>query len=219
MPVHRRDDGRGQQEVSSRQEARAARDRLLFALLAETGLRIGEALSLRHVDWHAGRGDTPYVEVVPRQDHPHGARVKNNTYRRVYVSDGLEDAYSRYVWTLVDLGIDLDVPDLSNHFVFVNVAHEPLWSPMRVESVYRVVASVTRRSGGALPAQWSPHWLRHTHATALLLSGCPPHVVMRRLGHADIQTTLSTYGWVTDDAQMRSLADWKTFTSGWKDLT
>ena len=55
-------------------------------------------------------------------------------------------------------------------------------------------------------------------ATALLLSGAAPHVVMRRLGHADIQTTLSTYGWVTKDAEMRTLAQWKNYVAGWKGL-
>ncbi|MGH3409161.1 MAG: hypothetical protein ACRDRJ_42680 [Streptosporangiaceae bacterium] len=32
------------------------RDRLLWVLLAETGLRLGEALGLQHRDWHTGRG-------------------------------------------------------------------------------------------------------------------------------------------------------------------
>jgi hypothetical protein len=58
------------------------RDRLLWALLAETGFRLGEALGLQHRDWHTGRGDTPFIEVVPR-DHPHGVRVKGGRYRRV----------------------------------------------------------------------------------------------------------------------------------------
>lgn len=58
----------------------------------------------------------------------------------------------------------------------------------------------------------------HTHATALLLAGVPEHVVMRRLGHADVQTTLSTYGWATADAEMRSLAQWKNYVAGWKGL-
>ena len=40
------------------------------ALLAETGLRLGEALALQHRDWHTCRGDTPFIEVVPRE-HPH----------------------------------------------------------------------------------------------------------------------------------------------------
>ena len=54
------------------------RDRLLWALLAETGLRLGEALSLQHRDWRTGRGDTPFIEVVPRDGLPHGVRVKGS---------------------------------------------------------------------------------------------------------------------------------------------
>jgi integrase len=58
----------------------SVRDRLLWALLAETGLRLGEALRLQHCDWQTGLGDTPWIEVVPR-DHPHGVRVKGQGYR------------------------------------------------------------------------------------------------------------------------------------------
>ena len=45
------------------------RDRLLFALLAETGMRIGELLGLRIGDFVMGRGGTAYVEIVPRVDN------------------------------------------------------------------------------------------------------------------------------------------------------
>jgi site-specific recombinase XerD len=78
------------------------RDRLLFATLNETGMRLGECLSTRHCDWHVGRGGTPFVEVVPRQDHPAGARIKNSRYRRIYISDELERLHSEYVWQLCD---------------------------------------------------------------------------------------------------------------------
>ena len=122
------------------------------------------------------------------------------------------------MWHLVDQGADLDVPDLDTHFVFVNLTHGQRFRAMRAETVYAKIDSVTNRAGGVLPDRWSPHWLRHTHATALLLSGTPPHVVMRRLGHADIQTTLSTYGWVTEDAEMRTLAQWRSYVAGWKGL-
>jgi integrase len=44
-----------------------------------------------------------------------------------------------------------------------------------------------------------------SHATALLLSGVPVHVVSRRLGHADVQTTLNTYAHVTEDAELRTV--------------
>jgi integrase len=40
------------------------------------------------------------------------------------------------------------------------------------------------------------------------------HVVMRRLGHADIQTTINLYGWVTEDAEMRAVAEWQRFSAG-----
>ena len=40
------------------------------------------------------------------------------------------------------------------------------------------------------------HDLRHTHASHLLMSGVPVHVVQARLGHASIQTTVHTYGHV-----------------------
>ena len=67
-----------------------------------------------------------------------------------------------------------------------------------------------------LPEGWSPHWLRHTHASALLLAGVPLHVVSRRLGHADVQTTMDLYGWVTEDAELRAVAGWRSFTEGWR---
>ncbi|NMK31629.1 tyrosine-type recombinase/integrase, partial [Staphylococcus capitis] len=119
----------------------ALRDRLLFALLAETGMRMGEALTLRHHDVHIGAGGTPWVEVVPRQDHPAGVRVKGG-HRRIYVGDDLEALYSAYVWQLVDAGADMTVPDLNNHFVFVNRAGGTLFAPLRPETVYAKVRSV-----------------------------------------------------------------------------
>ncbi|WP_460353657.1 tyrosine-type recombinase/integrase [Mycobacterium sp. ZZG] len=199
--------------------ASGLRDRLLFAVLAETGMRLGEALSLRHHDFHIGAGGTPWIDIAARQDHPRGARGKTLSPRRVYIGDDLEALYSSYVWHLIDHGADLAVPDLTTHFVFVNLTAGTPFAPTRPETVYAKVDSVTSRAAGALPQGWSPHWLRHTHATALLLSGAAPHVVMRRLGHADIQTTLSTYGWVTEDAEMRTLAQWRNYVAGWKGLT
>ena len=58
--------------------------------------------------------------------------------------------------------------------------------------------------------------MRHSHATALLLSGVPVHVVSRRLGHADVQTTLQLYAHVTEDAELRAVARWAAFIAGWR---
>jgi site-specific recombinase XerD len=78
------------------------------------------------------------------------------------------------------------------------------------------VDKLRRQLADRVPRAWTPHWFRHSHATALLLSGAPVHVVSRRLGHADVQTTLNLYAHVTEDAQMRSAAQWKAFTAGWR---
>lgn len=197
--------------------AGSVRDRLLFATLAETGMRLGECLSARHCDWHAGRGGTPFIEVVPRQDHPSGARVKNGRYRRIFISDQLERLHSEYLWQLCDAGAH-QMLDLENHFVFVNLQRGQWLAPMRPETVYDLVASLKRRLGSNVPPGWTPHWFRHSHASALLLAGVREHVVMRRLGHADIQTTLSLYGWVSDDAEVAAVADWQSWCSGWRGL-
>ena len=89
-------------DAASGQYEGRVRDRLLWALLAETGLRLGEALSLQHRDWHTGRGDTPFIEVVPRDGLPHGVRVKGQRYRRVFISDELDRLYGEYLWQLCD---------------------------------------------------------------------------------------------------------------------
>jgi site-specific recombinase XerD len=196
----------------------SVRDRLLFATLNETGVRLGECLSLRHCDWHVGRGGTPFIEVVPRQDHPAGARVKNSRYRRIYISDELERLHSEYVWQLCDADAHRAV-DLENWWVFVNLRRGEWLAAMRPETVYDLVDTLKRRLGRKVPAEWTPHWFRHTHASALLLAGVRDHVVMRRLGHADIQTTVNLYGWVSEDAELRALADWATFCAGWRGVT
>lgn len=195
--------------------ASGLRDRLFFAVLSETGMRMGEALSLRHHDFHISGGDTPSVVVAGRDDHPHGVRAKSGA-RRIYVGDDLVALYTEYVWQLVTAGADVAVAQLPTHFVFVNLVRGEKYAPLRPETVYDKVDLITDRRSDVLPADWTPHWLRHTHATALLLAGVSEHVVMRRLGHADVQTTLSTYGWVTADAEMRTLAEWKNYVAGWK---
>jgi site-specific recombinase XerD len=191
------------------------RDRLLWALLEETGLRIGEALGVQHRDWHTGRGDTPFVEVVPRE-HPHGLRVKSGAYRRLFISDELDRLYGDYLYALVEHGIDLVVEDLDGWWLFVNLAREPRFAPLRAETVAALVRRLRRQLAGRVPERWTPHWFRHTQATALLLAGTPLHVVSRRLGHRDVQTTQNLYAWVTEDAELRAVADWRRFTEGWR---
>jgi integrase len=178
-------------DTDTRECAGRSANRLLWMLLAETGVRLGEALGLQHRDWHTERGDTPFIEVVAR-DHPHAVRAKSG-YRRLYVSDELDRLYGEYVWRLCAAGADLATSDFDATYVFVNLDREPRFAPWRPESVYDLVDRLRRQLSGQVPQAWTPHWMHHSHATALLLSGVPVHVVSRRLGHTDVQTTLNTY--------------------------
>jgi site-specific recombinase XerD len=153
--------------------------------------------------------------VVPR-DHPHGVRVKGGCYRRVFISDALDRLYGEYLWQLCEAGADTMVADLDAAPVFVNLAGGTRFAPWRPDSVYDLVGRLRRQLAGQVPAAWTPHWLRHSHATALLLSGVPVHVVSRRLGHADVQTTLQLYAQVTEDADRQAATQWQAFTAGWR---
>lgn len=189
------------------------RYRLFWSLLAETGVRLGEALSLQHQDWHAGRGSTATIAIVPRP-HPHGLIPKSG-YRRLYVSARLDRLYSDYVWALCDRGADALIDDWDSAYIFCNTEREPRYAPLRPESVYAHLR-MRKRQLHDLPDRLTPHWFRHSHATALLLAGIPLHVVSRRLGHHDVQTTINTYGHVTDDAELIALANWPSVVQGWE---
>jgi integrase len=184
--------------------------RLFWTLLEETGLRLAEALLLRHRDWQPGIGTTAFLEVQPREDRRRRLRVKNQQYRRVYLSDELDNLYGEYLFLLVDLGLDVQ----DDEPIFVNLFRGEFGRPLRPETVYDWIGGFKRRHP-LLPAGWTPHWFRHTHATALLLAGVADHVVQRRLGHSDIHTLLTTYAHVTEDAAMRAAADWKKLVARW----
>ena len=190
------------------------RDRLLFALLAETGCRLGEVLGMRISDFVMGRGDTPYVEIVPRLDNANGARVKMMRPRRVYVGNDLERLFADYLTELARRADELGLPLTADDPLLVNLARPPLLGALREGTVRDKVAALRRKGIG--PPGWTPHWLRHSHATALLLAGTPEWVVSRRLGHAHVQTTLDLYGWVGEDEALRAAANWKTYTTGWQ---
>lgn len=185
---------------------------LLWSLLAETGMRLGEALALQHRDWDTGRSSTATIYIADRP-HPHGLAAKSGS-RRLHVGSRLDRLYADYIWWLCDRGGDAAIPDWDKGYIFCNTKREPLYAALRPESVYSHLRSMKRRLP-ELPPRMTPHWFRHTHATALLLAGTPLHVVSRRLGHQSIQTTINTYGHVTEDAELEALANWREVVADW----
>lgn len=172
------------------------RDRFLFALLYDTGMRIGEALGLRHEDLSAAERE---VAVVPR-DNDNGARSKSRTPRSVPVSPELVRLYADYLHG--------EYGDLDSDYVFVNLWGHPHGHPLAYPAVYDLVRRLRRRTG----IDFDPHWCRHTAATRMLRDGVPIEVVSTLLGHAQVTTTFSVYGHLTVEDARKALEDAGWFT-------
>lgn len=162
------------------------RDRFLFALLYDSGVRIGEALGLRHEDLAAAERE---VTICPRVN-ANRARTKSATSRTIPVSPGLVRLYADY--------LHQEYGDLDSDYVLVNLWRQPYGRPMTYAAVYDLVLRLRDRTG----IDFDPHWFRHTTATRLLRDSVPVEVVSKILGHASLTTTTSTYGHLTvEDAR------------------
>lgn len=172
------------------------RDRFLWALLYESGMRIGEALGLRHEDIDASACE---VTVVPRVN-ANGARSKSREARTVPVRAGVVRLYADY--------LHVEYGDLDSDYVFVNLFAEPRGRALSYAAVYDLVLRLRRCTG----IDFDPHWCRHSMATRLLRDGVPIEVVAKLLGHANITTTTAVYGHLTAEDARRALeaAGWFT---------
>jgi site-specific recombinase XerD len=168
------------------------RDKFLIRLLYESGLRIGEALGLRHEDMVTGKDNA--IKVIPRVDNINHVRAKGGVERTVHVSKELMQWYSAYLIEEYPEDIDCD-------FVFV-VIKAPGKGEIGNPLSYKTVDSLFRRLSKKTQIEVNPHLLRHTHATELIRAGWDMSYVQKRLGHADIQTTVNTYVHLTDEDLM-----------------
>jgi len=165
------------------------RDKFLIRLLYESGLRIGEALGLRHEDMVTGKDNA--VKVIPRLDNSNFAKAKGGVERTVHVTKELMQWYAAYLIEEYPEELDCD-------FVFV-VIKAPGKGEIGNPLSYKTVDSLFRRLSKKTGMGVNPHLLRHSHATELIRAGWDMSYVQRRLGHADIQTTVNTYIHLSDE--------------------
>jgi site-specific recombinase XerD len=168
------------------------RDRFLLALLYETGMRIGQALGLRHEDFVSRERR---VVIVPREGNPNGARAKTRDVHELWVSGALVRLYSDYM--VDEYGL------LDSDFVFVNLWGGAVGQPMTKNGVNELVRALRARTG----FWFTPHILRHTNATELERLGVPLEVISRRLTHVNLSTTVGTYIHIGIEDQRRALEE------------
>jgi integrase/recombinase XerD len=161
--------------------ATQTRDRLLFRLLAETGLRIGEALGLYVDD----------LDLTP--DDEHLTVVGKGGKRRTVLLD--------------DPAL---VAQLRTYLKQRRYTHGPLFraakngrgGPLRYQSVQERWQRYCTAAGTACTL----HQLRHSHATELVNGGVSLATIRKRLGHTNVQTTLryAEQADPTADAELRT---------------
>ena len=154
------------------------RDRFLFALLAETGMRVGQALGLRHEDFVSRRRQ---VRIVARADNANGARAKCSSPATVPVSAPLVRLYSDYMHT--------EYGELDSEGVFVNLWSAPVGRPLRYDTVAKPLRRLRARTG----IEFTPHTLRHSRATELIRAGVAIEVVSKLLTHRSVTVTSDAY--------------------------
>ncbi len=167
------------------------RDRFLLTLLAETGLRAGQALGLRHGDFVSRDKE---LRIVPRDDNANGARAKCRETAVIPITASLVRLYSEYMHT--------EYGDLDSDYVFVNLWSEPVGAPMRYDALRKLIARLRARTG----IEFTAHMFRHTHATELLRAGVPIEVVAKLLTHRSAVTTSQTYIHLTPEDLRAELA-------------
>ncbi len=163
------------------------RDRFLVALLYDTGLRIGQALGLRHEDFHSWELS---LVVRPRHDNANRARAKTHKEHVIAITAELVELHSAYMFE--------EYGDLDSDYVFVNLWGGSRGQAMSYATVNALFARLERRTG----VKARPHMLRHTHATELLRFGVQTDIVARRLTHAGT-SSLRVYEHL-DRADMRA---------------
>ncbi|MFI9726269.1 tyrosine-type recombinase/integrase [Streptomyces sp. NPDC052092] len=159
-----------------------ARDRFLIALLAATGLRIGEALGLRQEDLHflaslRSMGcpvQGPHLHVRRRTDNPDRALAKSRHPRYLPVTPDIVAFYTDYQHERNPAAAAAETG-----MVFVNL-FRPLGRAMTHPKAKNVFDRLARRAGH--PAR--PHILRHSAATHWLREGVDRDVVQKLLSHA-----------------------------------
>jgi integrase len=159
-----------------------ARDRFLIALLAATGLRIGEALGLRREDLHFLASSRvlgcalpgPHLHVRRRRDNPNHALAKSRQSRSVPVTPDLVQLYTDYQHER-----DRVLAARDGAMVFVSLFRPPLGRAMSYPNTKAAFDRWARAAGH--PAR--PHMLRHSAATRWLRDGVDRDVVQHLLGH------------------------------------
>jgi site-specific recombinase XerD len=143
------------------------RDRAILEALFSTGLRIAELVSL-NAEQFAGLKD--------KKDFELGVVGKGGTPRTVYFSERALDWIKKY--------LSIRKAGEKEKGLFINLRDQ---SRLTTRSIERSVKKYAILAG--IPIFTTPHTLRHSYATDLLMQGVDLRTIQEFLGHKNIVTT------------------------------
>lgn len=154
------------------------RDKALLELLFSSGLRVSELVGL----------DKDHINLNRREFTVRGKGQKD---RPIFISPSAAQALENYLDKRADTLKPLFISVSSNHTATTDGSYKRLTarSVQRIVQKYALLAGITKHV--------SPHTMRHSFATDLLMNGADIRSVQTLLGHSNISTT-QIYTHITD---------------------
>ena len=155
------------------------RDRAIIELLFSSGLRVSELVNLNR----------DHINLKRREFMVRGKGQKD---RPVFVSTGAAEHVGNYLEARQDSLIPLFLSYSRNHG---QASTSGDYRRLSARSIQRMISQYARLAG--ITKHVSPHTMRHSFATDLLMNGADLRSVQAMLGHSNISTT-QIYTHVTD---------------------
>lgn len=155
------------------------RDRAIVELLFSSGLRVSELVNLNR----------DHINTKRREFMVRGKGQKD---RPVFISQAAADWVNRYL----DARQDTLAPLFLSYSKNVEASTSGDFRRLTARSIQRMISKYARLAG--ITKHVSPHTMRHSFATDLLMNGADLRSVQSMLGHSNISTT-QVYTHVTDE--------------------
>lgn len=146
-----------------------ARDEAILETLFSTGLRVSELVNLDH-------------DQINLKRREFTVRGKGGKDRVVFISPSAASALSKYLSLRKD-----NAKPLFIHFSGTKDEENNDFMRLTPRSVQRIIFKYTKLAG--ITKRVTPHVLRHSFATDLLINGADIRSVQAMLGHSSITTT------------------------------
>jgi len=156
------------------------RDKFLLSLLYETGMRIGEALSLWIEDIDIS---DMVIELQDRGELENNAEIKTvSSPRRIDISQNLADIFMEYI-------AEYHTEEVATNHIFIKISGVNKYKAMDYVDVDNLFRTLKKKTDIYV----TPHMFRHSSLTVLRIAGWQPELLRIRAGHKNIYTTMNTY--------------------------